>query len=31
MLGCGLPEASVAARGVELEPKLRTSVPHTWK
>jgi DNA-binding winged helix-turn-helix (wHTH) protein/tetratricopeptide (TPR) repeat protein len=29
---CGLLEASVAAheRGVELEPKLRTSVPHTW-
>jgi DNA-binding winged helix-turn-helix (wHTH) protein/tetratricopeptide (TPR) repeat protein len=29
---CGLLDASVAAheRGVGLEPKLRTSVPHTW-
>ena len=29
---CGLLDASVAAhlRAVELEPKLRTSVPHTW-
>jgi tetratricopeptide (TPR) repeat protein len=29
---CGLLEASLAAhaRAVELEPKLRTSVPHTW-
>ena len=29
---CGLLEASVAAheRAVALEPKLRTSVPHTW-
>src|SRR5262249_31945755 len=29
---CGLLEASVAAheRAVDLEPKIRTSVPHTW-
>lgn len=29
---CGLLEASVAAhrRAIALEPKLRTSVPHTW-
>lgn len=29
---CGLLEASVAAhaRAVSLEPKIRTSVPHTW-
>ena len=29
---CGLLEASIAAhaKAVELEPKLRTSVPHTW-
>lgn len=29
---CGLLDASVAAhrRAVDLEPKLRTSVPHTW-
>ena len=29
---CGLLEASVAAyaRAVTLEPKIRTSVPHTW-
>ena len=29
---CGLLEASLAAhaRAAELEPKLRTSVPHTW-
>ena len=29
---CGLLEASVAAHGraLDLEPKIRTSVPHTW-
>lgn len=29
---CGLLDASVAAhlRAIDLEPKLRTSVPHTW-
>ena len=29
---CGLLDASVAAhkRAVELDPRIRTSVPHTW-